>query len=109
MTSGLGTEHTEHVGISVRVLFMGEIRRLAGCRELELRLPHGATIPTLAHALGDACDPAFAQRILTSDGAFQSHVAVFLNGAHLQRNGDAETLLEDGQIELMLMPMYEGG
>ncbi len=97
------------VGVSVKVVLLGEIKRLAGRHEVDLRLEHGATMKTLARALRDACAPAFAHRILTTDCDFHSHVAVFLNGAHLQRNGDAETPLEDGQIELMLMPMYEGG
>ena len=98
-----------HTGVSVKVVLMGELKRLAGRREVELRLPHGSTIEALGRELGLVCAPAFAQRILTAEGDFQSHVAVFLNGSHLRRNGDAPTYLADGQVELMLMPIYEGG
>ncbi len=62
-------------GVSVKVVLLGEIKRLAGRPEVDLHLEHGATMRTLARALRDACQPAFAQRILTVDGDFQSHVA----------------------------------
>jgi len=96
-------------GIGVRVVLIGELKRLAGRHEADLRLPPGSTIQTLGRALGSICAPAFEQRILTSDGDIQSHVAVFLNGGQLARTGDTPTVLTDGQVELMLVPMYEGG
>lgn len=88
---------------------MGELKRLAGRREAVLWLPSGSTIHALARELGSVCDPALARRILTNDGDIQSHVAVFLNGAQLAQTGDTPTRLTDGQVELMLVPMYEGG
>lgn len=96
-------------GIAVRVVLIGELQRLAGRREADLRLPSGSTIHALGRALGAICAPGFAQRILTIDGDIQSHVAVFLNGGQLARTGDTPTELSDGQVELMLVPMYEGG
>lgn len=106
MTSGPEAAQAEVV---VKVVLFGELRRLAGRRDVDLRLPHGSTIEALGRELGAICAPAFAQRVLTSDGSFQSHVAVFLNGSPLRRNSDVPTFLADGQVELMLMPMFEGG
>lgn len=95
--------------VAVKVLLMGELRRLAGRREADLRLPARSTIHTLARELGAVCDPAFAESVLTKDGHLQSHVAVFMNGAQLPEPRDGATYLGDGQVELMLVPMYEGG
>lgn len=95
--------------VAVRVVLLGELRRLAGRREVELRLPAPASIRTLSRALGDACGRGFADRVLTTDGDLQSHVAVFLNGAQIPQGRDADAELTGGEVELMLMPMFEGG
>lgn len=99
----------ERAVVAVKVVLLGELRRLAGRREADLLLPARSTVHTLARELGAVCEPAFAERVLTQDGDLQSHVAVFLNGAQLPETRDGATYLADGQVELMLVPMYEGG
>lgn len=102
-------ETSDLTAIGVRVLLVGELRRLAGRREVNLELPERSTIHDLSRALGAACDPAFADRVLTPDGDLQSHVAVFLNGEQLAEGRDGPTCLSAGDVELMLLPMFEGG
>lgn len=104
----MGTASGQPV-VAVRVVLLGELKRLAGRRQADLRLPARSTIRTLARELGSVCDPAFAERVLTRDGDLQSHVAVFLNGAQIPQGRDGEPELVDGEVELMLMPMFEGG
>lgn len=96
-------------GVAVKVVLLGELKRLAGRDEVELDLPPGSTIHSLARELGAVCAPAFGRRALTKEGDLQSHIAVFLNGLPLPQSADAPTYLADGEIELMLVPIYEGG
>lgn len=95
-------------GVVVKVVLLGALRRLAGRREAELRLPPNSTIHTLARALRPLCDPSF-ERVLTSEGDLQVHVAVFLNGVQMPQANGVPTYLPAGQVELMFVPMYEGG
>lgn len=95
--------------LSVEVIFMGEIQRWVGRSELEIALPRGSTIHALAQKLFLQCGAGFAQRALTKEGAFQPHVAVFVNGVHIGRLDGAKTVLREGRVKLMLLPMYEGG
>lgn len=93
----------------VKVIFMGELQRWAGRRELEIELPLGSTINLLAEQLFSLCGLTFAQRALTTTGAFQPHVAVFVDGVQIGRLNGTKTALTGGKVELMLLPMYEGG
>ena len=95
--------------LNVKVVFMGELQRWAGRRVLELELPAGSRIGELAEKLFSLCGEIFAQRALTPDGAFQPHVAVFVNGVQIGRLEGSKTVLTGGKVELMLLPMYEGG
>ena len=95
--------------LRVKVIFMGEIQRWAGRRDLDLELPAGSMIGALAEKLYSLCGETFAQRALTRDGAFQPHVAVFVNGVQIGRLDGSKTVLTGGKVELMLLPMYEGG
>ena len=97
------------LGLRIKVIFMGEIQRWAGRRELETELPVGSMIGALAEKLYSLCGETFAQRALTRDGAFQPHVAVFVNGVQIGRLDGSKTVLTGGKVELMLLPMYEGG
>jgi molybdopterin converting factor small subunit len=95
--------------LNVKVVFMGELQRWAGRKDHELELPAGSRIGELAEKLFSLCGETFAQRALTQDGAFQPHVAVFVNGVQIGRLEGSKTVLTGGKVELMLLPMYEGG
>ncbi|MBI2530969.1 MAG: MoaD/ThiS family protein [Deltaproteobacteria bacterium] len=85
--------------MNVKVAFMGELQRWAGRRELELDLPAGSRIGELAKKLFSLCGEIFAQRALTRDGAFQPHVAVFVNGVQIGRLEGSKTVLTGGKVE----------
>ena len=95
--------------LNVKVVFKGELQRWAGRRELDVELPVASTIGALAENLFSLCGETFAQHVLTRDGAFQPHVAVFVNGVQIGRLDGSKTILTGGKVELMLLPMYEGG
>jgi molybdopterin converting factor small subunit len=88
---------------------MGELQRSAGKRQVEVEIPEGSTVQTLAENLLPLCGAAFARQTLTKEGAFQPHVAVFINGAQIGQLEGTQTVLTGGEVELMLLPMYEGG
>ena len=102
-------ENPSQAIVTVKVIFMGELKRWAGRKVHELELPAGSRIGELAEKLFSLCGKIFAQRALTPDGAFQSHVAVFVNGVQIGRLDGSKTVLTGGKVELMLLPMYEGG
>jgi len=95
--------------LNVNVVFMGELQRWAGRRELEVEIPPESTIGMLGERLFSVCGANFAQRALTTEGAFQPHVAVFVNGVQIGRLDGTKTVLTGGKVELMLLPSYEGG
>ncbi len=107
-----GTDQSERAPtqmVTVKVVMMGELKRWAGEREVEIELPEGSTIQMLAEKLGVMCGQTFAQNALTKKGAFQPHVAVFIDGVHMGELDSAQTILRGGKVELMLLPSYEGG
>ena len=95
--------------LNVKVVFKGELQRWAGRRELDIKLPAASTIGALAEKLFSLCGETFARRVLTREGAFQPHTAVFVNGVQIGRLEGSKTVLTGGKVELMLLPMYEGG
>ena len=95
--------------VTVRVLLMGELRRWAGKRELEVELPQGSTVQALTERLPSLCENGFAQRAMTKEGSLQPHVAVFVDGVQMGELEGTRTALSGGQVELMLLPVYEGG
>jgi hypothetical protein len=95
--------------LNVKVVFKGELQRWAGRGEIEVELPPESTIGMLAKKLFSLCGVIFAQRALTTDGAFQPHVAVFVNGVQIGRLNGTKTVLTGGKVELLLLPAYEGG
>ncbi len=99
----------EESPVIVTVILMGELKRWAGKREVEVKLPEGSTVPMLAQRLGSLCGQAFAEKVLTKKGAFQPHVAVFINGTHIGELDRDRTILQGEKVELMLLPSYEGG
>lgn len=95
--------------VTVKVLLMGELKRWAGRREVEVELPAGSTIRSLGEKLAVLCGEAFARHALTKAGALQPHVAVFIDGVQIGRLEGYQTVLTDGKVELMLLSSYEGG
>jgi hypothetical protein len=93
----------------ITVILLGELKRLAGVAQVTLRLPANSTVHDVARRLRTVCAPPCAQRVLTLDGDLQPHVAVFLDGAQLPATRGAPAPLGGGRLELMLVPMYEGG
>lgn len=96
-------------GITLKVVLMGELGRWAGTHDLVVELPEGSTFEKLGEKLSLVLGPAFAKRALTKEGAFQPHVALFLDGVQIGRLEGNRIPLSGRVAELMLLPSYEGG
>lgn len=95
--------------VPVKVTLMGELRRWAGRREVEVSLAPGSTMRALAQGLGRACGEGFARRALTREGSLQPHIAAFVDGVQVSGPDGTDTVLLGGRVELMLLPAAEGG
>jgi len=104
-----GADRQKPPTLNVNVVFMGELQRWAGRREVDVALPAGSTVAALGERLLSLCGESFARSALTTDGAFQPHVAVFVNGLQIGRLNGTKTVLTGDRVKLMLLPTYEGG
>lgn len=95
--------------ITVKAVLMGELKRWAGQRDVEVTLQRGSTVQMLVKRLADICGPDFSRRALTKEMSLQPHVAVFVDGMHIGELNGTQTVLHTGQIELMMLPSFEGG
>src|SRR4030067_3201104 len=95
----------ERTNLNVKIVFMGELQRWAGRKKIDLELPAGSRIGELAEKLFSLCGEIFAHRALTRDGAFQPHVAVFVNGVQIGRLEGTKTVLTRGKVELKRLPV----
>lgn len=95
--------------VGVKVVLMGELKRWAGKQDVDVELPPGSTVQTLVAKLPDLCGKDFAHKVLNKQGFLQPHIAVFINGIQMARLDGTKTVLTGGRVELMLLPVYEGG
>jgi molybdopterin converting factor small subunit len=95
--------------IEVKVVLMGELKRWAGKEDADVELQPGSTVQTLVAKLPELCGEEFAHKVLSKQGFLQPHIAVFINGIQMARLDGTKTVLTGGRVELMLLPVYEGG
>lgn len=95
--------------VAVKAVMMGELRQITGKREWEVELPQGSTVQTLLEKLSTLCGEAFARRVLSRDGMPPQHMAMFVNGVHIQTLAGTDTVLPGGQVELLFLHVFDGG
>lgn len=93
----------------VKVNFMGEIRSVAGRREMEVSLDGPGTVESLFRHLCERLGQPFASRLFDSDGSLYNHVAVFVNGKNIRESEGLKTALTDGNVDVMILPVWDGG
>jgi len=97
----------EQLAISVK--FMGELRALLQRRTLTVNLPQGSTVGDLFASLSGNYGEPFSSRVFTHSGALQHYILVFLNGQNIKDVGGLAAGLGDGEVEIVMLPMFEGG
>lgn len=95
--------------LAVKVKFMGDLRAIVGRRETTKELPVGSTVKDLVASLSDDFGELFSSRVLNRRGNLEHYVLVFLNGKNIKEMKGLETTLGEGEVEILMLPMFEGG
>jgi molybdopterin converting factor small subunit len=101
------TEETSTV--AVRVRFMGDLRAVIGKRDETMTLPQGSTVGDLFASLCRSYGEPFVSRVFSKAGALQHYVVVFVNGENIKEAGGLGRRLEESEVEIIMLPMFEGG
>ncbi|MBI2916987.1 MAG: MoaD/ThiS family protein [Chloroflexi bacterium] len=94
---------------TVKVRLMGELAGLFHPRELELPLPGPITVGEFLRRLSDPYGDAFSKKVFNSAGGLTNGVVVFVNGEDVKGLGGLDTPLPGGIVELIMLPVFEGG
>jgi len=88
---------------------MGDLRAIVGKRETTTNLSQGSTVKDLLASLSNSYGEGFSSRVLNPMGNLEHYVLVFLNGKNIRELEGLETSLGEGEVEFMMLPMFEGG
>lgn len=105
----MDTLNTEKPGIAVRIKFMGDLPAIVGRRKLEIDLPEGDSVGDLLAALSDIYGEAFTSRVFAGPAELQHTVLVFVDGENIVEQNGLATKLGDGEVEVIMLPMFGGG
>lgn len=95
--------------VNVKVKFMGDLRTIVGMRETTTDLPMGSTVKDLLTSLSSSYGERFTSRVLNKLGNLEHYVIVFLDGQNIKELKGLETTLGEGEVEILMLPMFEGG
>ncbi|MFQ5849931.1 MAG: MoaD/ThiS family protein [Candidatus Binatia bacterium] len=99
----------EGTTIAVRVKFMGDLRALLRQADLTITLPQGSTVGDLFVSLRERYGEPFACRVFSGPGTLHHYILAFLNGQNIKEVGGMDARLGEGQVEIVMLPMIEGG
>jgi molybdopterin converting factor small subunit len=99
----------EMATVAVRVKFMGDLRSVIGKHDETKTLPQGSTIGDLFASLCGSYGEPFISRVFNKAGALQHYVVVFVNGKNIKETGGLGTRLVESEVEIVMLPMFEGG
>jgi len=95
--------------VQVKVSFLGDMRSIVGQREVFLVLQGGVTLAELLGKLVARYGDGFRRRIFNERGELLRHVVVFINGRDARERGGLEAVLDGEDIDILLLPVFEGG
>jgi molybdopterin converting factor small subunit len=95
--------------VAVRVRFMGDLRAVIGKRDETMTLPQGSTVGDLFASLCRSYGEPFVSRVFSKAGALQHYVVVFVNGENIKEAGGLGRRLVESEVEIIMLPMFEGG
>ena len=94
---------------TVKIRLMGELAGLFRPRELEVALPQETTVGELLLRLRDHYGDAFPKKVFNSAGGLTNGVVVFVNGEDIRSLAGLDTPLPESTVELVMLPVFEGG
>lgn len=94
---------------AVKVKLMGDIAGVFGKRDFELALPDGATVGQLLRNLCEKYGQSFSKEIFNAAGGLMPTLAIFVNGEDIKSLNGLDTAVSGSKVELVVLPIYEGG
>lgn len=94
---------------TVRVRLMGELAGLFRPKDLEVALPQMTTVGELLLRLRDHYGDAFPKKVFNSAGGLTNGMVIFVNGEDARSLAGLDTPLPEGSVELVMLPVFEGG
>ncbi len=111
--AGLASEQSmqEQKTVGVRVRFMGDLRAVVASRDVEVSVPQGSNVGDLLSCLAEKYGDPFAKWVFTGSGDLHHYILVFVNGENIQDIGGLSAKLgeRDDRVEIIMLPMFEGG
>ncbi len=95
--------------LAVRVKFMGDLPALTKTRYLVVTLPEGSTVGDLLNSLSSTYGEAFTSRVFSCSGRLEHYVVVFVDGQNIEEMGGFGAKLGQNEVEVVMLPMFEGG
>ena len=95
--------------ILIKVKFMGDLRAVVKKRDLEMTLPKGSTVGDLLTFLSDSFGDPFTSWVFSGPGKLHHYILIFLNGQNIKDVGGLGARLGDSEVEIIMLPMFEGG
>ena len=99
----------EAATIAVQIKFMGDLRAVIGKRNETMTLPQGSTIADLLTSLCASYGEPFTSRVMSKAGTVEHYILMFLNGRNIKEVGGLAAKLDGGDVEIIMLPMFEGG
>ncbi len=96
--------------VAIKVRFMGDLRSVVGQPHTTVRLQRGSTVGDLLASLCHQHGEPFRCRVVSGQGKLHHTILIFLNGENIKEIGGLAARLEgDSEVEIIMLPMFEGG
>jgi molybdopterin converting factor small subunit len=95
--------------ITVRTKFMGDLRAVVGKYDEMLSLPEGSTVEDLLETLSYKYGEPFVSRVFTTSRKLHHYILIFVNSQNIKDIGGLAAMLRDSEVEIVMLPMFEGG
>jgi MoaD family protein len=95
--------------LTIRVKFMGDLPTIIGQRSLELQMPIGSTVRDLLASLSKSYGEAFTLRVFSGADTLHHYILVFVDGESIKSREGIQTQLGNGDVDVVMLPMFGGG
>ena len=96
--------------VAIKVRFMGDLRSVVGQPHTTVRLQRESTVGDLLASLCHQHGEPFRCRVISGPGKLHHTILILLNGENIKEVGELTARLEgDSEVEIIMLPMFEGG
>lgn len=95
--------------MDVHVSFMGELPAIVGGRATSVTLAESGTVRDLLANLCETYGDNFACQIFAAPEKLRHTMLVFVDGQNIAYRGGLAAPLGNGQVEVVMLPMFGGG